>query len=86
MEHQTSDFLAEKIENYLGYPATDPHGDPIPAFNGEIKAGSSQILLSEAEEGYMYEISRLFSSEKEFFEFSLYSNNSKYLKLTKFLL
>jgi DtxR family Mn-dependent transcriptional regulator len=71
LEHQTSDFLAEKIENYLGYPDTDPHGDPIPALNGEIKSGGSQILLSEAEEGSMYEISRLFSSEKDFFEFCM---------------
>lgn len=71
LEHQTSDFLAEKIENYLGYPAIDPHGDPIPALNGEIKSGSSQILLSEAEEGNMYEISRLFSSEKDFFDFCM---------------
>jgi DtxR family transcriptional regulator, Mn-dependent transcriptional regulator len=35
LEHQTSDLLAEKIENYLGFPATDPHGDPIPALNGK---------------------------------------------------
>ena len=69
LEHQTSDFLADKIENYLGYPANDPHGDPIPALNGKIKPDSSLILLSEAEEGNMYEISRLFSSEKDFFDF-----------------
>jgi DtxR family transcriptional regulator, Mn-dependent transcriptional regulator len=69
LEHQTSDFLAEKIERYLGNPAFDPHGDPIPAIDGKIKPDNSQILLSEAEEGNMYEISRLFSSEKDFFDF-----------------
>ncbi|RPJ73603.1 MAG: metal-dependent transcriptional regulator, partial [Alphaproteobacteria bacterium] len=69
LEHLTSDFLTDKIEKYLGNPATDPHGDPIPAFNGEIKTDTSQILLSEANAGYMYEISRLFSSEKDFFDF-----------------
>lgn len=71
LEHQTSDFLAAKIEDYLDYPALDPHGDPIPALDGKIKPDSSHILLSEAEEGNMYEISRLFSSEKDFFDFCM---------------
>jgi DtxR family Mn-dependent transcriptional regulator len=69
LEHLTSDFLTDKIEKYLGNPTTDPHGDPIPALNGKIETDTSQILLSEAEAGYMYEISRLFSSEKDFFDF-----------------
>ena len=69
LEHLTSDFLADKIEKYLGNPTTDPHGDPIPDLNGKIETDTSQILLSEADEGYMYEISRLYSSEKDFFDF-----------------
>lgn len=71
LEHQTSDFLAEKMEEFLDYPVNDPHGDPIPTLNGKVKTDSSQILLSEAEEGNMYEISRLFSSEKDFFDFCM---------------
>lgn len=69
LEHQTSDFLAEKIEKYLGNPATDPHGDPIPNLKGKPEDDKAQILLSNAEAGYRYEISRLFSSEKDFFDF-----------------
>jgi len=69
LEHQTSDFLAEKIETYLGCPSIDPHGDPIPKINGMIESDNAQILLSEAEEGNGYVISRLFSSEKDFFDF-----------------
>ncbi len=30
LEHQTSDFLADKIEELLGMPKVDPHGTPIP--------------------------------------------------------
>lgn len=30
LEHQTSDFLADKIEEFLGRPTIDPHGTPIP--------------------------------------------------------
>ena len=60
---------AEMIEGFLGNPKTDPHGDPIPSLNGEIFNDSSQILLSKASVGIEYEISRLFSSDEEFFEF-----------------
>jgi len=69
LEHQTSDFLTEKIDRYLGFPTFDPHGDPIPSINGEIKSDGSQIPLSEAEAGCMYTISRLYSSDEDFFEF-----------------
>jgi len=69
LEHLTSDFLADKINKYLGNPTTDPHGDPIPALNGNIETDSSQLLLSEANAGTMYEISRLFNSDKDFFDF-----------------
>ena len=31
MEHAASDRLVDRIDDYLGHPAVDPHGDPIPA-------------------------------------------------------
>ena len=69
LEHLTSDFLADKIENYLGNPGFDPHGDPIPAVNGNIVTDDSQLLLSEATAGNNYKIARLLSSDKDFFDF-----------------
>lgn len=30
LEHSVSDRLLERIDSFLGYPALDPHGDPIP--------------------------------------------------------
>jgi DtxR family Mn-dependent transcriptional regulator len=30
MEHVASDFLIERIDEHLGHPKYDPHGDPIP--------------------------------------------------------
>jgi len=69
LEHLTSDFLVDEIDRYLGNPSTDPHGDPIPAMNGRIETSGSHMPLSEADSGYMYEISRLFSSDKDFFDF-----------------
>ncbi len=69
LEHFTSDFLADKIQQFLGNPLTDPHGDPIPAINGDIFSDRAQLELSNAPAGYNYEITRLFSSEKHFFDF-----------------
>jgi len=69
LEHQTSDFMADKINAFLGHPETDPHGDPIPKINGFIAPDKSCVPLSKAQEGKYYRITRLFSSEKEFFDF-----------------
>ena len=69
LEHLTTDFLADKIDDYLGNPSTDPHGDPIPTLTGEMVNENSQLLLSQAQAGKDYEISRLYSSEKDFFDF-----------------
>ena len=69
LEHQTSNFLADKISAYLGNPKFDPHGDPIPNADGEITTTDTSITLSQAEEGKTYVISRLMSDDKEFFDF-----------------
>ena len=69
LEHETSDFLAEKISAYLGNPKFDPHGDPIPNANGEITTKDTSIALINANENKDYIISRLMITDKEFFEF-----------------
>ncbi|MFD1062465.1 metal-dependent transcriptional regulator [Winogradskyella litorisediminis] len=69
LEHETSDFLAEKISEYLGHPKFDPHGDPIPNAKGEITNNDTSIPLSLAKENTEYKVSRLISTDKEFFEF-----------------
>lgn len=69
LEHETSDFLAEKISEYLGHPKFDPHGDPIPNAEGEITTKDTSIALINAKENTEYIVSRLMSTDKEFFEF-----------------
>lgn len=77
LEHETSDFLADKISDYLGNPKFDPHGDPIPNAQGEITTEDTSISLSNAIEGKTYIISRLMSDDKEFFDFCA-QNGLKY--------
>jgi DtxR family Mn-dependent transcriptional regulator len=69
LEHETSDFLADKISTYLGNPKFDPHGDPIPNSKGLITTIDNSIPLSHTEAGKSYIISRLISDDKEFFDF-----------------
>ncbi len=73
LEHQTSDFLAAKIDDYLKNPTTDPHGDPIPAADGSVEFPGENVVLTEAPVGATYRVTRLAGSEKEFFDFC--SNN-----------
>lgn len=37
LEHALSDYLEGRIDEYLGHPARDPHGSPIPAADGSIE-------------------------------------------------
>ncbi|MGI8892680.1 MAG: metal-dependent transcriptional regulator [Bacteroidia bacterium] len=53
LEHINSKELIERLDNYLGYPKFDPHGDPIPDKTGNIKEHKENTLdkLNEGEEG-----------------------------------
>lgn len=37
LEHVSDQRLIEKLDAYLGFPETDPHGDPIPDAQGRMK-------------------------------------------------
>jgi len=37
LEHVISEEFEERIDKALGYPTTDPHGDPIPTREGQIE-------------------------------------------------
>ena len=69
LEHQTSDFLADKISQFLDNPLFDPHGDPIPTVKGEVSFDDENIILTRTKEGTHYIITRLLSLDKELFEF-----------------
>lgn len=50
LEHIQSDELITRLDDFLGNPAFDPHGDPIPDADGVIKK-TSKKLLSELKKG-----------------------------------
>ena len=50
LEHVLSEELEAEIDRVLGYPATDPHGDPIPTADLVIAAEPAQ-RMAELEPG-----------------------------------
>lgn len=46
LEHIKSESLVERLDEYLGFPKFDPHGDPIPDAKGNFTL-RKQVLLSE---------------------------------------
>jgi DtxR family Mn-dependent transcriptional regulator len=46
LEHVTSKKLIDKLDEYLGFPQYDPHGDPIPDQHGKITV-VKQVVLSD---------------------------------------
>lgn len=46
LEHIESDDLIKRLDAFLGYPAVDPHGDPIPDENGKLKKMKTQPLTA----------------------------------------
>ena len=65
LEHIESDELVQKLDAYLGFPKTDPHGDPIPNKEGilpelaylhlsDIKSGKNCILMGVAQDSAVF--------------------------------
>jgi DtxR family Mn-dependent transcriptional regulator len=46
LEHAVSDELVDRIDRRLGYPARDPHGDPIPTPDGIPRRPDAEPLLA----------------------------------------
>ncbi len=46
LEHVGSKKLIDKLDEFLGFPRVDPHGDPIPDMNGKIET-SKQIPITD---------------------------------------
>src|SRR3954469_14090935 len=46
LEHVVSERLIERIDEMLGHPSQDPHGDPIPTAEGSMPAHHHDSLLT----------------------------------------
>lgn len=70
LEHAVSDFLIDHIDQFLGHPAVDPHGDPIPGHDGELRSDISQgVPLSSCESGCQLRLIRVLNQSPEFLRY-----------------
>lgn len=44
LEHIQSDLLVKRLDEFLGFPRFDPHGDPIPSETGELNIKKQKLL------------------------------------------
>lgn len=65
LEHINSHDLIDRIDKLLGYPKTDPHGEPIPDKNGMITP-ERQVLLSAMRPGGSGRLSIVHNQEPDF--------------------
>ena len=68
LEHIQSRELVDRLDEFLGFPETDPHGDPIPDGAGDMP-DQSQMLLSEAECGKSFRIVRVTDDSSGFLQY-----------------
>src|SRR6188768_912418 len=62
LEHVNSERFYNRIDELLGFPKTDPHGEPIPDLNGKI-VSDNRIALSNLTEGTTAKISAVSNDE-----------------------
>ncbi len=68
LEHIESEDMVNRLDAFLGHPAFDPHGDPIPDKNGNIKVKSS-IPLSSATKNKNYIVINLADTSDSFLDY-----------------
>jgi len=68
LEHVTSDELEARIDQALGFPKVDPHGDPIPTVTGELVEHTYKNL-TECEAGKNYVIVRVSDESPEVLQY-----------------
>jgi DtxR family Mn-dependent transcriptional regulator len=68
LEHIKSENLINKLDEFLDFPSFDPHGDPIPNADGEIKK-INKLLLSEADLNKEYQCVGVKDSSSEFLQY-----------------
>ncbi|MFN8295478.1 MAG: metal-dependent transcriptional regulator [Chitinophagales bacterium] len=68
LEHIQSDELIDKMDEYLGYPKFDPHGDPIPDRQGNISV-PNVICLADAKMKKQYILSNVNDDSAAFLKY-----------------
>jgi DtxR family Mn-dependent transcriptional regulator len=68
LEHGVSERLIDRIDSFLGHPAVDPHGDPIPRADGSLPEPSG-IPLTHLPRGQRFRLARVVDQDPSFLRY-----------------
>ena len=68
LEHINSARLIEKLDEFLGFPKVDPHGDPIPDHKGKLKV-QPQVAIDQLPIGYQGKIAAVKDSDSNLLKY-----------------
>ncbi len=68
LEHVKSELLIDRLDKFLGYPSSDPHGDPIPGIDGKYRLINNKTL-GELAEGERCVLTGVKNSSSEFLKY-----------------
>ena len=69
LEHVVSDIVIDRMDELLGHPTIDPHGDPIPTADGSVPVRSLK-RLSFCKNGEQVSIARIGDQDASFLKFA----------------
>lgn len=68
LEHAVSDFMIDRVAEYLGHPERDPYGAPIPAADGTVRA-SEATRLTDVAPGQRVRVERVAFADPDLLQF-----------------
>jgi DtxR family transcriptional regulator, Mn-dependent transcriptional regulator len=69
LEHIQSVQLTDRLEEFLGFPKFDPHGDPIPDKSGRLARRKTVVPLAELEPGQQAKVVGVNDSSTAFLQY-----------------
>src|SRR6478752_5141820 len=69
LEHAVSDRVIARMDDMLGHPSVDPHGDPIPDRHGALPSHEYDSLLT-CDVGKPVTIARISDQDRAFLQFA----------------
>lgn len=68
LEHAVSEFMIERIDELLGHPTRDPHGDPIPSAAGHMLIPTAH-RLNESTPGSSVIVERISDTDSQLLQY-----------------
>ncbi|MGO1538632.1 MAG: metal-dependent transcriptional regulator [Leucobacter sp.] len=68
LEHAVSDLMIDRIDEHLGRPDRDPHGDPIPGADGSVSRPDA-VLLTGVGSGLRVRVERISDEDSQLLQF-----------------